>query len=281
MPAACVLALALLPPPEAARAAQPDQAATLDRVFARLYNVDFRGAQVLLDERARTDPADPLTYSVRAVADIFAEFERLRILETEFFVDDAKVMSDKPLRPDPDTRLRIFAAVDEARRRAHTRLRASPDDRDALFALCMSSGVLADYTALVERKPLRGLLLERDVLAYAGRLIALTPPVYDAYHDMGVLEYINSRVPFFVRWFVRFKEIEGSEKKAIEYLQIVVNRGRYYGPFAKVLLAVLHLRANRPAEARALLADLSRQFPANPLFPKELARVDKLLGTRR
>ena len=145
----------------------------------------------------------------------------------------------------------------------------------------MSSGVIADYTALVERKQLRGLLMERDVQTYAGRLIALTPPVYDAYHVLGVLEYINSRVPFFVRWFVRFKDIEGSERKAIEYLQIVVNRGRYYGPFAKVLLAVLHLRGNRPAAARTLLAELSRQFPDNPLFPKELARVDLILSARR
>ena len=141
--------------------------------------------------------------------------------------------------------------------------------------------MIADYTALVERRQLRGLRMQREVQMYAGRLIALTPPVYDAYHVMGVLEYVNSQVPFFVRWFVRFKEIEGSERKAAEYLQIVVNRGRYYGPFAKVLLAVLHLRANRPAEARTLLADLARQFPANPLFPKELDRVDLLLRARR
>lgn len=246
-----------------------------------MYNVDFTGAHALLDQRVRTNPSEPLTYSVRAVAYTFAELQRLHILETEFFLDDSRVTSEKPLQPDPDVRARVMAAVDEAKRRAEARLQTSPDDRDALFALCMAAGVTADYTALVERKQLRGLLMERDVQTYANRLIDLHPPVYDAYHVLGVLEYVNSRVPFYVKWFVRFKQIEGSEQKAIQYLKIVVDHGRYYGPFAKVLLAVLHLRAKRPAEARALLADLARQFPENPLFPKELARIDQMAPTLR
>lgn len=272
--AACIATLLLVAPkaPVAAQSVLPD--ATLDHIFARMYNVDFAGAHALLDQRVRTDPAEPLTYSVRAVAYTFAELQRLRILETEFFLDDARVTSEKPLSPDPDVRTRVMASIDEANRRAQARLQKSPDDRDALFALCMAAGVRADYTALIERKQLRGLLMEREVQAYANRLIALTPPVYDAYHVLGVLEYVNSRVPFYVRWFVRFRQIDGSEQKAMQYLQLVVDRGRYYGPFAKVLLSVLHLRAHRPAEARTLLTDLARQFPENPLFPRELARIN-------
>lgn len=275
--AACALALVLVRPgaPAAAQLMPPD--ARLDLVFARMYNVDFAGAHALLDQQMRTDPAEPLPHSVRAVAYTFAELQRLRILETEFFLDDAKVTSEEPLSPDPEVRTRVMMAVEEANRRAHARLQTSPDDRDALFALCMAAGVMADYTALVERKQLRGLRMEREVLTHANRLIALTPPVYDAYHVLGVLEYINSRVPFYVRWFVRFRQIDGNEQKAMQHLQVVVDRGQYYGPFAKVLLAVLHLRAERPAEARALLADLAQQFPENPLFPKELARIN-LLG---
>ena len=276
--AACVVALVLAVPraPLAAQTPSMPPEATLDQVFARMYNVDFTGAHALLDQRVRTNPAEPLTYSVRAAAYTFAELQRLHILETEFFLDDSRVTSETPLQPDPAVRTRVMAAVDEARRRAQARLQTSPDDRDALFALCMAAGVTADYTALVERKQLRGLLMEREVQTYANRLIALHPPVYDAYHVLGVLEYINSRVPFYVKWFVRFKQIDGSEQKAIQYLQIVADHGRYYGPFARVLLAVLHLRAKHPAEARVLLTDLARQFPENPLFPKELARIEQM-----
>jgi hypothetical protein len=247
---------------------------TLDDVFTRLYNVDFAGAHEILDRREADDPTDPLTFSVRAVTDLYAEMQRLEILETEFFVDDDKVTSEERLEPDPAVRDRIVAAIDQARRLADQRLLVSNADRDALFALCMSANVMTDYTALVERRQLTGLRMAREVHRCAQRLLALDPPVYDAHQAMGVIEYINSKVPFFIRWFVRFPDIDGSEDRAIEHLEIVVRQGRYYGPFARVLLAVLHLRGDRPEEARSLLAGLAQEFPDNPLFPKEIARID-------
>ena len=262
-----------LAPAEAQIAPTSAAPSDLDGVFDRLYNVDFGGAHALLDARIKLNPSDPLSYSIRAVTYLFAEMQRLKVLETEFFIDDKKVTSETGLAPDPAVRAKLIEAVQEARARANLRLQSSPLDRDALFALCMSANVMTDYTAFVERKQLRGLLLARELETYAERLIALQPPVYDAYHAIGVLEYINSRVPFYVKWFVRFKNIDGSEQKAVTYLQIVVDKGRYYGPFAKVLLAVLHLRAHRVAEARALLSDLARQYPRNPLFQRELARL--------
>jgi hypothetical protein len=260
--------------PEARRLAQKADAIDLGDVFKRLYSVDFAGAHAALNRRAAATPGNPLTSSVRAVTYLFAEMQRLHILETEFFMDDDNVTSGKALSPDPAVRDRIFAAVEEARRVANARLAIVATDRDALFALCMAANVVTDYTALIERRQLRGLLMAREVQQHAERLLALNPPVYDAHHAMGVLEYINSRVPFFVRWFVRFKGVKGSEARAIEHLEIVVRQGRYYGPFARILLAVLHLRADRFTEARTLLSGLAREFPENPLFPKEIARID-------
>ena len=261
--------------PALAQDTADDDPTSLDRVFARMYNVDFAAAHDLLDARAEAHPEDPLNYSVRAVAEFYAEMQRLNILETEFFLDDEKVTSAEGLEPDPLVRARIVSAVDEARRLAAVRLATVPDDPDALFATCMAANVMTDYTGLVEQRQLRGLSMAREVHACAGRLINLTPPVYDAYHAMGVIEYINSKVPFYVRWFVRFKDVEGSEARALEYLQVVVDRGRYYGPFAKVLIAILHLRDGRTDEARTILTELAKQFPDNPLFPKELERLRK------
>jgi len=37
------------------------------RIFARLYNYDFRGAHRLLDRQMEADPKNPLVYSVRAI----------------------------------------------------------------------------------------------------------------------------------------------------------------------------------------------------------------------
>jgi predicted Zn-dependent protease len=41
-----------------------------------------------------------------------------------------------------------------------------------------------------------------------------------------------------------------------------------------VLLAIAYLRQNDRTRARELLTGLRDEFPANPLFPKEIARID-------
>ena len=47
--------------------------------------------------------------------------------------------------------------------------------------------------------------------------------------------------------------------------------GHYLRPFAKVLLALVARREDEPQLARRLLEELNREFPANPLFRRELA----------
>ncbi len=46
----------------------------------------------------------------------------------------------------------------------------------------------------------------------------------------------------FFRLFVRFERIEGSKPKAVADPEMVARHGHSYRPFAKVLLAAVHLR---------------------------------------
>jgi hypothetical protein len=43
-----------------------------------------------------------------------------------------------------------------------------------------------------------------------------------------------------------------------------------------MMLAVIYVREKRPQKAAELLAGLVAEFPLNPLFRQELARVDRL-----
>jgi hypothetical protein len=270
---ALVVTLLLLPAALAGAQPPPTAQTAIDRAFARLYNFDFVGAETLLNEHARVDPGDPLTSSVRAAAYLFVEFDRLKILQTEFFEDDENLIDDRPLKPDPVLRAKLFDAVAQSRARAQAILALRPDDRDALFAMCMSAGVVTDYTGFVERRQWRGMTLARQANAYAERLLALTPPVYDAYHTTGTLEYVVGSMPFYLRWFVHYKGIEGDKRKGIEEIKLVARHGRFYGPFARILLVVASLREGKLDDARQLLTGLCSEFPENPLLRRELARV--------
>ena len=58
-------------------------------------------------------------------------------------------------------------------------------------------------------------------------------------------------------------------------VEITAAHGHYLAPFARLLLAIAYLRQNDQTRARELLAGLRDQFPANPLFSREIARIDQ------
>lgn len=253
----------------------------IDRAFVRLYNYDFAGAHSILDEELRLHPDDPRIHAVRGAAYLFAEFDRQHILELAFFEDDDSVTDRRRVKSDPSVRDRLFKTTGEARRLALARLASDANDRDALFAMCMAVGVETDYTGFIEKRYFKTYLLSREAQKYARRLLALSPPAYDAYLTIGTAEYVVGSLNFFFRLFVRFDQIEGSKQKAVENLETVVKYGHYYRPFAKVLLAAIHLREGRPQQALSLLQELDAEFPSNPLVKREIARAEQKvrLGT--
>jgi hypothetical protein len=144
--------------------------------------------------------------------------------------------------------------------------------------MCISQGVATDYMALVEKRQLLSLSPARRSNNYAQRLLRLDPKYYDAYLTTGFSEYMIGSLPFIIRWFVHFDNVSGSKDRGVEDLRLVAREGHYFKPFAKILLGVVDLREKKPQEARDLLIDLARDYPDNPLFRKELAKVTAAIG---
>jgi hypothetical protein len=249
--------------------------AALQAAYARLYDFDFKGAHDILDRQRQLDPQAPLVPAIKSAAYLFSELDRLKILELDFFTDDDKVVDRRKLVPDPVIRQKFFDTVAESDRLANARLAVKPDDPDALLALCMTTGLVTDYAALVEKKRFGSFALAKKSHIWAKKLLDLNPPVVDAYMTFGTAEYIVGSLPFFLRWFVHMDSVEGNKTKGIEELTLVAQKGKYCGPFARMLLAVIALREKRPEEAERLLAGLARDYPDNLLVRKELARVSR------
>ncbi len=268
----CALGL-LLAAASAGRAAEPPAPTAIDRAFNRMYNLDFAGAHAILDEELRAHPENPLIYSVQGAAYLFSEFDRLNILEIEFFENDDKVTDRKKVKPDPVARARLLQVTAEARKIALARLAVEPNDANAMFALCMAAGVETDYAGLVEKKYLRTYSLSKEAQGYARKLLAMQPPCYDAYLTLGAVEYVVSNLNFFYRLFIRFDQIEGSKAKAEENLKKVVEGGRYYPPFARILLSVIYLREDKVAQALALLKEMEKEYPGNRVIQNEVRRA--------
>jgi hypothetical protein len=248
----------------------PDE---IDFAFSRLYNFDFRGTHAALDKSIAVHPEEPLAYSVRASAYLFYELDRLSILQSQFFADDKRIADKKKVAPDPAIRKQLFGAIDDAQSRAQARLDRNPADQDSLFSFCITTGVLTDYMALVEKRQIGSLPLVKRAAAYAQRLLKLNPNYYDAYLTTGMTEYLIGSLPFFVRWFVRVDNLDGNKEQGMRTVELVARRGHYLKAFAKILLAVADLREKRPRDSQVILAELARDYPENPLFKSELEQL--------
>lgn len=272
MPRAWLLAIACCLPALGA------DSSAVDEAFEHLYNFDFTGTHEVLDRYVAAHPQDPLPYGVRASAYLFYELDRLGILESEFLVDDKRIAEKKKLHPDPHIRELFSQALEDAEKRAESALGANPDDRNALFAMCVAQGVTMDYMAAVEKRQFSSLSPAKRSNSYAQRLLKLDPKFYDAYATSGFSEYLVGSLPFFIRWFVHFDNVSGNKQKGVDNLKLVASEGHYLKPFAKILLGIVALREKRPHDAQKLLVELSRSYPQNPLFRKELTKLNAEMG---
>jgi hypothetical protein len=251
------------------RAEQTD----LDRAFARMYNFDFREAHALIDRYVAAHEGDPLGYASRASSHLFSEMDRLGILEADFFLDDDRIADKKKLKPDPAIRDAFYWATTQSRERAEKQLAVNPSDKNALLAMSMTYGLLTDYAAFVEKKQIGSLSYAKQSQHYAVRLLAIDPGYADAYLTTGISEYLLGSLPFFVKWFVKLEQAKGSKEQAVKNLQVVAKQGRYFGPFARILLAVVALREKRRQDARVWLEGLVRDYPGNQLLRRELEKI--------
>jgi hypothetical protein len=245
----------------------------LDEIFDHLYNFDFATTSAGLDRYIAAHPQEPLGYAIRASADLFYELDRLGILESEFLISDKHIADKSAVKPDPAVRARFLKSVDDAQSRAIKILAVNPQDRQALFAMSIVEGVTTDYMAFVEKHQFASLSPAKRSNSYAQQLLKLNPPCVDAYITAGISEYMIGSLPFFIRWFVRFDNVQGSKEQGVKNLELVVREGHYFKPFAKILLGIIDLREKRPHETEKLLAELAHSYPSNPLFRKELARL--------
>ena len=257
----------------------------LDRGYHDAYNLDFTSAQREFAGWEREHPSDPVAPVSEAAGILFGELDRLGVLETQFYrlgvlesqfyENDDAFSGRSTFAADPAAKNRFTNALSRAETLARARLAKNPKDSDALFAMTLSSGLQADYAALIEKRNMASLGYTRDATTWAHKLLTQTPDYYDAYLATGVSNYIIGSLAAPVRWLLRLGGYQGDKKQGMHEVEITAAHGHYLAPFARLLLAIAYLRQNDQTKARELLAGLRDQFPANPLFSHEIALIDQ------
>lgn len=248
---------------------------TLDAGYRQMYDLDFEAAHQTFGSWEQAHPQDPLGPVSNAAAYLFAEFERMHILESELFVDDAAFARRQKFTPDPRVQAAFEGELQKTERVAEQVLARSPEDRPAMFARVMVGGLRSDYLALVEKRNLAALNTIKGTRMLAEKLLAADPSYYDAYLAIGAENYLLSVHPAPVRWLLRLGGAQTDREQGLAKLRLTAEKGHYLGPYARLLLAVAALRDHDRGRARELLNGLAVEFPHNPLYRRELARIDQ------
>jgi tetratricopeptide (TPR) repeat protein len=250
-------------------------ASDLDAGFHAMYETKFTQARATFLAFARAHPTDPLGPAAEAASYLYQEFYAQGVFTSEFFLDDKRLLSGVNRPPDSARRWGFLTKNREATTMAEKLLEQNPNDAHALFVLTITEGMQADYLSLVEKRQFESLRYIRRAEHDAERLLAVDPHAEDAYVALGAAHYIIGCLPGYKRFFLRLGGIRGDRERGMAELQLAAARGRYLRPFAESLLALAALREHQPALARQLFAKLSGEFPENPVFTRELQRLDK------
>jgi len=164
-----------------------------------MYSLQFADAHTVFDVWEQVHPDDPMGPAAHAAAYLFAELDRLHLLEAELFVDDDRFLTRTSSAPDPAVKRVFDAALATALAQTDRILALMPGDGNALLAKIIALGLRADYKALLNKQYLSSFADMKASRVLAEQLVAVQPHCYDAYLAIGVENYILSLKPVLIR----------------------------------------------------------------------------------
>ena len=263
--------------PADARSAEPGARLViepdLDAGLRLLYGLKFDEARARIIGWQRSHPTDSVGPALEAAADLFEQFYRKGVLTSEFFLEDKRFLGGIKDQPDAKLESAFLGAADRAEQRAQRTLSAHPRDPDALFALTLVAGMRADNASLIEKRGLESMRYLREASRNAQELLKVAPDTTDAYLALGAAHYLVGCLPGYKRFFLGLGGVHGDKTLGMQQLTLAANSGHYLRPYAQLLLALSALREKDPGLARTEFTQLVAEFPGNPLFARELAKL--------
>jgi len=263
-----------LPSSEASRPNSIFSAPEIDAGFRELYELRFAEARERFAAWQALHPDEPLGEVSTAAGYLFEEFYRQGVLSSEFFLNDKRLLGGIEGTPDEDRANAFLGANHRARELALQRLKLDAHDPGALYALTLAAGMEGNYLSILRKRNLESLRWIKQADRYAKELLMVQPDAQDAWLALGAADYIIGSLPAHKRFFLMLDGIHGDRKTGLEELRRTAEKGHYLRPYAKMLLGLAALRERQEQAAREQFTTLAMEFPGNPIFTRELARLN-------
>jgi len=261
-----------LTPPASLTAPDFAQIRPLDQLngaaFEHFYNLDYERSIQAFQKVLEHHPDDAFAVNHLLTAILYREMYRMGLLDPGDYADDSFL--DTPHRPpDPKAVAQIKALIEKAQDLEEARLKANPNDVDALYARGITRAQFATYTGLVERAWISALRNAVGARKDHERVLELDPNYVDAKLVVGVHNYVLGSLPAALKVATSLVGLSGSREKGYQYLQEVARSRGENSTDAKIALVLFLRRDDRYQEALDTLRGLTPEYPQNVILALE------------
>ncbi len=243
--------------------------------YQHAYDLDYDGALARFRRVQAAHPDDPIATAYVLDCILLRELYRLDLLDTTFYANDGFLTGKHTVAEDPQVRDQVNSLSDQVVRQAESRLKANPDDLNALFARGWARSIKAVYVAMVERGFTAGLHLAFQAKSDHEHVLQKDPGYVDAKMVVGIYQYVVGSLPFGFKMLAGFAGISGSKAKGMELLRDSASRGVITSVESRTCIALFLRREGEYKEAITIVRSQVKEYPRDFLFALEEANLLK------
>jgi len=256
------------------------QETVVARGFEHFYNLEYDQAIAAFSQAAANDPTQPGLYNHLAQAVLYRAMFRSGALESELVTGNNPFLRRPKVEVTPEEDRRFHQAVEKSMELCQARLKQSPRDAHAVYALGVAHGWRANYTFLV-RKAWRDALRDATTARKLHNQVSeLDPSMTDARLMQGIHDYVVGSLPWFWKMLGFLVGFRGDKEQGLRTLELVAQKGVINRDDARILLCAVHRREKQSQKAVPLLEELIQRFPRNYLLYLELSQMHADLGDK-
>jgi tetratricopeptide (TPR) repeat protein len=245
--------------------------------FDHFYNMEYDRATQDFEKLLEKHPNDPFAVNHLLSVILMRDLYETGAMNTGDYANDSFI-GRAPRPTDDKIKVRIKALVRRAQEEEEKQLKANPSDIDALYCRGVTRAEFAVYTGLVERAWFSALKNAVGARHDHERVLQLDPEYIDAKTVVGTHNYVVGNLAWSIKVAAALAGLNGSRDRGLAYLREVAKSDAETSIDAKVVLSLFLRREHKYDEAIGYMQELSAKYPANHLFPTEVANLERDAG---
>jgi len=222
-------------------------------------------------------PNDPFALNHLLTGIMFKELYRIGALDSELYAKD-DFLTSKQFPIDSKAKEEIKDLMDRAQDLSEARLKANPNDVDALYARGVTRAMRSTYTGLIDKAWFSALRSAIGARHDHEHVLELDPNYQDAKYVVGMHQYVIGSLSWAAKVGAAVVGISGNKKQGMQYLRDAAEHGSETAEDARITMALFLRREQRYDEAIKLVSGLTEKYPKSFLLALEKANLLNAAG---